>query len=51
VLVTAECCHATDPTSHEVFLKYVLVMQRLLESFFDLSHHSSELLASFMLLT
>jgi len=21
VLVTAECCHATDPTSHEAFLK------------------------------
>jgi len=23
VLVTAECCHVTDPASHEVFLKYI----------------------------
>ena len=50
MLVTAECCYATDPTFDEAFL-YILIMQWLLEGFFDLSHHRTELLASFMLLT
>jgi len=25
VLVSAECCHATDLTSHEAFLKYIVI--------------------------